>query len=116
MVLSREDVAAGPGDLSTEGNQSLDEDSGLNGCRRSEPSFIHGPRRRTHVEATGNAGALEGLVSAVLAADSHQARHLNLGELNLAAAEGGQGLTGQHCGWTAGGQRGRLTMSATLNF
>lgn len=31
MVLSRVDIAARPGDLSTKGGESLDEDSSLNG-------------------------------------------------------------------------------------
>jgi hypothetical protein len=46
------------------------------------------------VKATGNAGTLQGLVLGVPAADSHEARHLNLGELNLAAAKGSQRLKG----------------------
>ena len=33
VVLSGEDVAASPGDLSTKSNQGLDEDSGLDGCK-----------------------------------------------------------------------------------
>jgi hypothetical protein len=32
VVLGGEDVAGGPGDLSTESNEGLDEDSGLDGC------------------------------------------------------------------------------------
>lgn len=44
------------------------------------------------MKATGNAGALQGLGSSVSAADSHQTRHLNLSEVNLAAPEGSQGL------------------------
>lgn len=74
MVLGGEDIAAGPGDLSTKGSEGLDENSGLDG----------------HVKATGNASTLQGLVLGVLAADSHETRHLNLGELDLAAAKGSQ--------------------------
>jgi hypothetical protein len=46
----------------------------------------------THVQATGDAGTGEGLVSTVLGTDGHETRHLNLGELDLPATEGGQGL------------------------
>lgn len=49
-------------------------------------------RQRTHMQATGNAGALQRLVGTVLVADSHQTGHLHLGELDLATAEGSQGL------------------------
>lgn len=44
------------------------------------------------MQATGDAGTLEGLVGSILAADGHETGHLNLGELNLAAAKGSQGL------------------------
>ena len=46
----------------------------------------------THVKTTSNTGTLQGLVTSVSAADGHETRHLNLGELNLAAAEGSQRL------------------------
>jgi hypothetical protein len=46
----------------------------------------------THVKTTGNAGTSEGLVRAVLLTDGHEAGHLNLGELDLPATEGSQGL------------------------
>lgn len=45
-------------------------------------------QRRTHVQATSNAGTLQWLVVGVLAAGLHQTRHLVLGELDLAATEG----------------------------
>lgn len=48
--------------------------------------------RHTHVQATGDTGTLEGLVGTISAADGHETGHLNLGELNLAAAKGSQGL------------------------
>lgn len=47
-------------------------------------------RQRTHVQAASNAGALQRLVGGVLLASSHETGHLVLGELDLAAAEGGQ--------------------------
>ena len=46
----------------------------------------------THVQATGDTSTLEGLLRTILAADSHKTGHLNLGQLNLAATESGQGL------------------------
>lgn len=71
------------------------------------------------MQATGNAGTLEGLVSSILAADGHETGHLNLGELNLTAAKGSQGLEESVDGQTGpiGPNRGQIrTMSATLNF
>lgn len=47
---------------------------------------------RTHVKTTGNAGTLQRLVSTVLGTDGHETRHLNLGELDLAATECSQRL------------------------
>ena len=44
------------------------------------------------MKTTGNTGTLEGLVGSVDVPDGHQTGHLNLGELNLAAAKGSQGL------------------------
>jgi hypothetical protein len=44
------------------------------------------------VQATSDAGTGEGLVSTVLGTDGHETGHLNLGELNLPATEGSQGL------------------------
>ena len=48
--------------------------------------------KRTHVQATGDTGTGKRLVSGILAADGHETRHLNLGELDLAAAEGSERL------------------------
>jgi prepilin-type processing-associated H-X9-DG protein len=48
--------------------------------------------QRTHVQATCDAGTLQRLVGTVLFADGHQTGHLNLGELNLAAAKGSERL------------------------
>lgn len=53
-------------------------------------------KKHTHVQATGDTGTLEGLVGTVLLTDGHETGHLNLGELNLAATEGGQRLNGRH--------------------
>lgn len=102
MVLGGEDVAAGPGNLGTKGNEGLDEDSSLNG----------------HVETTSDAGTGERLVSGVSATDGHQTGHFNLGELDLAATEGGQGLgDGQQSEYDSiFGTLETRTMSATLNW
>lgn len=45
---------------------------------------------RTHVQATGDASTLEGLLLSVLCAGGHKTRHLVLGELDLATTESGQ--------------------------
>jgi hypothetical protein len=74
VVLGGEDVAGSPGNLSTEGSQGLDQDSGLDG----------------HVEGTGDAGTLEDLSGSVLLAKSHKTGHLVLGELDLLATESGK--------------------------
>lgn len=44
------------------------------------------------MQATSDTGTLEGLVGTVLLTDGHKTGHLNLGELNLPATEGSQGL------------------------
>lgn len=44
--------------------------------------------RHTHVQATGDASALEGLLSGVLLTGLDKARHFLLGQLNLASAKG----------------------------
>jgi hypothetical protein len=44
------------------------------------------------VKTTSNAGTLQRLSGTVLLTDSHETGHLDLSELDLAAAEGGQGL------------------------
>lgn len=46
----------------------------------------------THVQATGDTSTLEGLLRTILAADGHKTGHLNLGQLDLATTESGQGL------------------------
>jgi hypothetical protein len=40
VVLGGEDVAGGPGDLSTEVNESLDQDGSLDGCERVSSSPV----------------------------------------------------------------------------
>lgn len=44
------------------------------------------------MKTTGDTGTGKGLVSTVLGTDGHETGHLNLGELDLPAAEGSQGL------------------------
>lgn len=78
VVLGAEDVAAGPGNLSTERGEGLDEDGSLDG----------------HVKAASNAGTSERLVSSVLGTGSHETRHLILGELDLLATKGSEGQVG----------------------
>jgi hypothetical protein len=46
------------------------------------------------VQATGDAGTLEGLLSGVLFSGGNETGHLMLGELNLAATESGQAEVG----------------------
>ncbi|KAI6757111.1 hypothetical protein HG531_002936 [Fusarium graminearum] len=74
VVLSGEDVAAGPGNLSTESSEGLDEDGGLDG----------------HVKATSDAGTGERLVGSILGSGLHETGHLVLSELDLLAAKGGK--------------------------
>lgn len=44
------------------------------------------------MKTSGNASTLQWLVRGILLADSHEARHLILGEVDLAAPESGQRL------------------------
>ncbi len=90
MVLSGEDVAARPGNLSAKGSEGLDEDSSLNGCTKRlvaelinhTESFIH-----THVQAASNTSTSKRLLFSVLFPGGHQTGHLNLGKLDFSAAE-----------------------------
>jgi hypothetical protein len=75
VVLSGEDVAGGPGNLSTESSEGLNQDGSLDG----------------HVEGTGNTGTLKDLLGTVLLAKGNKTGHLVLSELNLPATEGGKG-------------------------
>lgn len=67
MVLGGEDVAGAPADLGSEGGEGLDED----GCLDS------------HVERSGDSGALQGLGRAEFCTAGHEARHLDLREIDL---------------------------------
>ena len=78
VVLGGEDVAASPAHLGAEGGERLDEHRGLDG----------------HVQRAGDAGAGERLGVGVLGPQRHEAGHLVLGELDLLAAEGGEGEVG----------------------
>lgn len=93
VVLGGEDVAAGPGDLGTESGQGLNEDGGLDGYRELDRRFrAWGRDQHTHVQATGDTGTAQGLGGSVSLTDGHETGHLNLGELDLAAAKGSQRL------------------------
>ena len=74
VVLGAEDVARAPAHLRAQLDERLDEHRGLDG----------------HVQAAGDARALERLRLAVLGAQRHQARHLLLGQVDLLAAPLGQ--------------------------
>ena len=74
VVLRREHVAARPAHLGAERLQRLDQHRGLD----------------RHVQRARDARALQRLLRTVLRAGRHQARHLELGELDLLAAVVGQ--------------------------
>ncbi len=78
VVLGREDVARAPAHLGAERRERLDEHGGLD----------------RHVQRADDARALERLRVGVLGAGLHQAGHLVLGQLDLLAAEVGQGEVG----------------------
>lgn len=71
VVLSGENVTRRPGNLSSKSNQSLDENSGLNG----------------HVKTSSNSGTLQRLSRTVLSSDLHQTRHFIFGKLNFLSAK-----------------------------
>ena len=75
VVLRREDVARGPRHLRAEFDQRLDQHRGLD----------------RHVQATGNACALQRLLDAEALAQRHEARHLLLGQTDLLASPVRQG-------------------------
>ncbi len=98
VVLSGEDVAAGPAHLSAQGREGLDEDGGLDG----------------HVEGTGDPRSGEGLLGTVLGAHGHQPRHLVLGQLDLLAAELGEREVGHlEVGGLGGGHKGSLAVAGS---
>ena len=74
VILGGEDVARGPAHLSAQRHQRLDEHGGLDG----------------HVQAAGDAGAGQGLLLGVFAAQRHEGGHLALGDADLLAAPFGQ--------------------------
>lgn len=91
VVLGGVDVARGPGkrmvkravcgipgDLCAQGGQGLDEHGRLDG----------------HVQTSGNTGALERLLRAILFSQVHQSRHFILGNFNFLAPEIGKGDIG----------------------
>merc|ERR1719242_117516 len=71
VVLSAEDVAGAPAHLGSQGSQSLDEHTRLDG----------------HVQGPIDVQALEWLAWAKLLPCSHEARHLMLSKSQLLAAE-----------------------------
>ena len=75
MVLGGEDIAGRPADGGAQGGQRFDQHGGLDG----------------HVQATGDAGALERLLLAVFGADGHQAGHFILGHGDFLAPPRGEG-------------------------
>jgi hypothetical protein len=75
MILRGKDVAARPSDLCAQRHQRLDENRGLH----------------RHVQGTGDPSAAQRLAVGELTPGRHQARHLMLGELDLLAAELGEG-------------------------
>ena len=89
VVLGGEDVAAGPADLGAESREGLDEHGRLHG----------------HVERAGDAGAGQWLAGGVLGPHGHEAGHLVFGQLDLLAAETGQGEVGHLEGQGSGGGR-----------
>ena len=78
VVLGREDIAGGPAHLGAQRGQGLDQHRGLN----------------RHVQAAGDARALEGLLAGILGPHRHQARHLGLGDGDLFATPVRQGQIG----------------------
>jgi hypothetical protein len=80
MVLGREDVARGPAYFGAERRQRLDQHGGLD-C---------------HVQAAGDAGALERLRLGEFLANGHEAGHLRLGDANFLAAPGGEAKVGDY--------------------
>jgi len=81
VVLGTEDVATAPAHVSSEILEGLNEDGSLDG----------------HVEGSGNTGSSQRLGSVVLLSGGHEARHLNLSDLNLLATEIGKRNVGNLC-------------------
>merc|ERR1712198_260433 len=81
-ILSREDVAAGPGDVGAKLKESFDEDGSLDG----------------HVEAASDAGTLQRLGVTVLLAEHHESRHLILRHVDNFATPFCEGNVGDFVG------------------
>ncbi len=71
MILGGENIAGAPAHFGAEIDQGLDENRRLDG----------------HVQAAANAGALERFLALVFFAQSHEAGHLELGDVNFLAAK-----------------------------
>ena len=71
MILGAENVAAGPPDVGSDGLESLNQHSGLDG----------------HVQRSANAHTFERLFCSVLLTSGHQTRHLVFGKSEFAAAK-----------------------------
>merc|ERR1712142_1453641 len=82
VILSREDVAAGPGDVGAKLKESFDEDGSLDG----------------HVEAASDAGTLQWLGVTVLLAEHHESRHLILRHVDNFATPFCEGNVGDFVG------------------
>jgi hypothetical protein len=72
VILSTEDVARRPGNLSTKVNECLNQDGSLDCC----------------VETSSNTSALQRLILGILLTNCHQSWHLIFSELDLLATEG----------------------------
>ncbi len=79
VVLRREDVTRGPAHFGAQRHQRFDQHAGLDG----------------HVQAAGDARALERLLGGEFLADGHQAGHFGFGDGEFAAAPAGQRHVGE---------------------
>jgi len=75
VILGGEDIAGGPANISTELNESLDEDGGLD----------------RHVQRTGDADALKGLLGTVFLTERDKAGHFVLGDVQFFATPVSEG-------------------------
>ena len=98
LVLGREDVAAHPAHVGAERGQRLDEHAGLDG----------------HVQRPGDAGTGEGLAVTELGPQGHEPGHLDLGQLELLAAPGGEREVGDLEVLIRGGHGGFLHRGAPV--
>ena len=80
VILRRENVARGPAYLGTQGSQRFDQYRRLDG----------------HVQAAGNARALQGLAFGEFLADGHETGHFGFGNANFLAAPIGEGKVGNN--------------------